>query len=119
MTMDEFRAQLEEAHWKECLMAIIFDNSMVWQFNQRECTYNEVTHTWEYGRWIPPEETLFFCADGVSIKFKERLPMKDRTHPLYDKAYYWTVRHVENIQGIVVCDLDNKEIRPFFDGSIL
>lgn len=119
MDMNEFKAQLEECNWKQCLMAIIFDNAMVWQFNQRRRVYNETTHKWEYGEWIPPEESLVFCDDGVSIKFKEVLPMKDMTNPLYNKAYYWTIRHVENIQAIVACDLDNKELRPFFDGSIL
>jgi hypothetical protein len=117
--MAEFQAQLEEHNWRECLMAIIFDNAMVWSFNQKERTFNETTQRWEYGDWVPPEESLKFCEDGVSIKMKEYFPVKDMTHPLYNKAYFWTVRHVENVQGMVFCDEDNKQIRPHFDGAIL
>ena len=118
MDMSEFRAQLEEHHWKDCLMAIIFDNSMVWQFNQKERTFNEKTQTWEYGDWMKPEDQLVFCNDGVSIQFKEWLPMKDRTNPQYAKAYYWTVRHVENVQLMCFCDENNLEARPLYPPSM-
>lgn len=119
MDMNEFKSQLNEANWKECLQAIIFDNNMTWVFDDTESHYDEATHKWVVDRYIPPEETLVFCDDGVSIKKKEKYPMKDRTNPLYNKAYYWSIRHVENVQGIICCDEDNKEIRPFFDASMM
>ena len=118
--MAEFRAQLNECNWKECLQAIIFDNTMVWVFNDSESHYDEDKHMWVVDRWIPPEETLFFCNDGCSIKKKEVYPMRDISYPVSrDKLYFWSVRHVENIQGIICCDEDNKEIRPFFDASMM
>lgn len=119
MDMATFKNMLEKNHWKDCLMAIIFDNSMRWVFDHRERHYNKETGKMEFGDYVPPEEMLIFDDENECIKLKERYIIKDVTHPLYDKAYFYTVRHVENVQATVFCDLDNKEIRPFFDVNMM
>lgn len=119
MDMATFRNMLEKNNWKECLMAIIFDNSMRWVFDHRERHYNKETGKMEFGELIPPEEMLIFDDENECIKLKERFVIKDVTHPLYDKAYFYTVRHVENVQATVFCDPENKEIRPYFDVNMM
>jgi hypothetical protein len=119
MDMATFKSTLNANNWKTCLMAIIFDNSMRWVFDQRERTYNESTHTWEYGEYIPPEQTLIFDDANECIKMKEPFQCRDKTNPNADKWYFYTVRHVENVQAIVFCDESNKEIRPYFDSQMM
>ena len=115
MDMATFRSTLEANNWKECLMCIIFDNSMRWNFDQCEKHFDKDKNQWVVDRYIPPEETLVFDDANECIKLKEPYQVRDMTNPNADKWYYWTVRHVENVQAIVFCDEDNKQIRPFFD----
>ena len=115
MDMANFKSMLEANNWKTCLMAIIFDNSMRWTFNQCEKHYDEDKRQWVIDRYIPPEETLIFDDANECIKMKEPFRTRDLTDPNKDKWYFYTVRHVENVQAVVFCDNDNKEIRPFFD----
>ena len=117
MDMATFKSTLEANNWKTCLMAIIFDNSMRWVFDHREKTYNEETHTWEYGEYIPPEELLIFDDANECIKLKEKFQVRDLTNPNADKWFFYTVRPIECVQAIVFCDPSNTEIRPFFDSQ--
>ena len=110
MDMAMFRSTMEANNWKQCLMAIIFDNSMRWTFDQVEKDENG-----KIVRYLDPEEVLVFDDDNECIKLKEWFQMRDETRPDADMWYYWTVRNVENVQAIVFCDLENTKVRPFFD----
>ena len=115
--MNEFRAQLEECHWKDCLVAIIFDNNMSWVFNDREILWDENKHCVVFGDYIKPEDSLFFCDDGVSIKRKTFNHLVDYTDPNCINCWYWTIRNVENVQAIVATDQSNTEYRTRWDHS--
>ena len=119
MDMGQFRRTMDANHWKECLMAIIFDNSMRWIFNQCEKHFDKKLNLWITDRWIPPEEVLIFDDANECIKMKERFAIKDKSIADYDKWYFYSVCNVENVQRLIFCDMKNKEIRPFFDTDLM
>jgi hypothetical protein len=121
MDMAQFKGILNANDWKNRLSAIIFDNSMRFVFDQREYTEVQTPTTIkrEISRYIPPDEVLLFDEDNEAVGMVEKVPMKDRTNPLYDKAKFITWRPVECVQAIVFAPEDCPEIRPHFDTQLM
>lgn len=114
MDMQQFRSTMEANHWKQCLMCIIFDNSMRWNFDHTEKDANG-----KVIRYLDPEEVLIFDDENECIKLKEYFAHVDQNSPDAKQWYFYTVRNVENIQAMVFCDLNNTKIRPFFDTQMM
>jgi hypothetical protein len=88
-------------------------------FDQCEKHFDKDTHQWVVDRWVPPEETLIFDDANETIAMKERFQVRDLTAPNADKWYFYNVRNVENVQAIIFCDENNKNIRPFYDTQMM
>ena len=116
LDINSFKNAMNKYGW-DCLMAIMFDNQSA--FICDVCEYDEVqgpTSTERRNiRYLDPSTYIMVDEENELVGMKQRFQMKDRTHPLYDKAYFIEWKPIETIQGLVFCDQANKQIRPFFD----
>lgn len=115
MDYPAFQATMNKFDWQNRLMAIIFDNAMVWIFDRVEKEFDQTTQRYNVTRIIPPEEYLQLYPDIESIGLVEDFQMLDKTNTDYNSKYkLLSVRNVENIQGIVFCPEDHTEIRHLY-----
>ena len=116
MDYPAFQATMTKFDWKNRLMAIIFDNAMVWIFDKVEREFDQTTNKYNITRIVPPEEYLEMYPDIESIGLVEDFQMIDRTDKeSIDRYKLLSVRNVENIQGIVFCPEDHLEIRHLYN----
>ena len=115
MDYPAFEATINKFDWRNRLMAIIFDNAMVWIFDRVERHFDSESNKYIIDRIIPPEEYLELYPDIESIGLVENFQMVDKTDSERVERYkLLSVRNVENIQGIVFCPEDHKEIRHMY-----
>ena len=114
MNYADFEATMNKFDWKNRLMAIIFDNAMVYVMDRVEREYDAETKKYKITRIIPPEEYLELYPDIESIGMFESFQMISLTDADKDKYIILSVRNVENIQGLVFCPEDHLEIRHLY-----
>lgn len=119
MDITEFKNIMEANNWKTRLMAIIFDNSMRYTFNQREMLWDPDTCSWVAGRYLNPEEVLEIDEENQTLSIVESFRCRDKSDANANKWRFKSVAHVENVQRIVFCDEGCEEIRPFFDVNMM
>ena len=117
MDMNEFN-EIVEIMGINNIQMFIFDNSMRWMFDEKAVPPdpNNGYKGMDPVPMVPVSEQFEIVPNTNFLRHKEYYP----THSKWSKdknKYYWTYRHIENLQAIVCIDGVNGTLQGHFDVS--